>query len=293
MHDLLFERAQEWSGEEGAASIFKQYAAEIGLDTDAFATCLDSGATASEVQAQLDMGLATGVPSVPYFLINEWAVSGAQPFEVFQEVIEAALRGERPPPTPTPLPPGVSMFDVNPEQPGYTYTGDVTFGPAEAKVVLLEFLDFSSAANAEFYEGTWRTLYADYVLAGKVRMVIKHLPASSEQPLKAAEAAECAAQQGAFLTMHDLLFQEQASWSQSAEIVTVLKGYASQLGLDAAAFATCVESGATVEKISQDVAIAQNNGLPAAPQFVVLQGVQGSIIPLEDLQQAIDELLTQ
>jgi len=110
MHEVLFEKAREWSGQENLTELFKGYAAELGLDTEAFVACLESGETADQVQAELKQGEALGVSGVPSFFINDWFIEGAQPFEVFQEVIEKALRGEHPPPTPTPLPPGVTML---------------------------------------------------------------------------------------------------------------------------------------------------------------------------------------
>jgi len=86
MHDLLFE-----SGVEGGVTAFKQYAATIGLDTDEFNSCLDSGEMASEIQADMQDGQAVGVSGTPGFIINGKLISGAQPFSVFQQAIEAEL----------------------------------------------------------------------------------------------------------------------------------------------------------------------------------------------------------
>ena len=86
MHDLLFE-----SGVQGGVISFKQYAKQIGLDTTKFNTCLDTGAMASEIQKDFADGQRAGVQGTPGFLINGKLVSGAQPFSVFQQVIEAEL----------------------------------------------------------------------------------------------------------------------------------------------------------------------------------------------------------
>jgi protein-disulfide isomerase len=291
MHDLLFERMEEWSGEQDAAGRFAQYAIELGLDGDAFAACLESGETAAQVQAQMEQGRAMGVRGTPAFFINDWFISGAQPFEKFQEAIEAALRGEPPPPTPTPPPP---PFDTNPERPGYTYGGDVTLGSADAEIILLEFIDFHSADNLEFFLDMWPELGKAYVGPGKVRVVVKHFPAA-DQPTasKAAEAAECAGQQEAFWAMHDLLFQQQEDWSKAEDVSAVLKEYADQLGLDVGAFSACLDEGQTGDKVQQDIAIAQRNELQPAPQFVVFYEGQGGVVPLEELQKVIDQLLAQ
>ncbi|HID63425.1 MAG TPA: thioredoxin, partial [Anaerolineae bacterium] len=89
MHERLFETKGDWSGQANSTQQFEGYAAELGLDTEAFAACLESGETAAQVQAEFDQGEAAGVQGVPAFFINDWFVSGAQPFEVFQETIEA------------------------------------------------------------------------------------------------------------------------------------------------------------------------------------------------------------
>ncbi len=86
MHDLLFE-----SGVEGGVTAFKQYAETIGLDKDEFNSCLDSGEMANEVQEDMQDGQAVGVSGTPGFIINGKLVSGAQPFSVFQQAIEAEL----------------------------------------------------------------------------------------------------------------------------------------------------------------------------------------------------------
>ncbi len=87
MHDKLFEE-----GVKGGISSFKQFAADIGLDTDKFDDCLDSGKMASEVAKDMQDGQAAGITGTPGFIINGQLVSGAQPFSAFQQVIEAALR---------------------------------------------------------------------------------------------------------------------------------------------------------------------------------------------------------
>ena len=86
MHDLLFER-----GVAGGVASFKSYAKEIGLDTVKFNTCLDSGEMASEVQKDFLDGQAAGIQGTPGFLVNGISVSGAQPFSVFEQIIEAEL----------------------------------------------------------------------------------------------------------------------------------------------------------------------------------------------------------
>jgi len=69
----------------------KQFAGQLGLDEDAFSQCLDSGKYTDIVQQEKQMAQQLGVQSTPTFVINGRPVVGAQPFENFQQVIEAIL----------------------------------------------------------------------------------------------------------------------------------------------------------------------------------------------------------
>jgi protein-disulfide isomerase len=69
-----------------------ELASEIGLDTSAFSECLASGRYAGQIQRESQAAGAMGLRGTPGFLINGVFVSGAQPFEVFQQVIEEQLQ---------------------------------------------------------------------------------------------------------------------------------------------------------------------------------------------------------
>ena len=90
-HDFLFDNQ---AGENRGAfnkDNLKRFAEQLGLDTQAFNECLDSGKYADQVQAETKAAQQIGVQSTPSFLINGQPVIGAQPFEAFQQVIDALL----------------------------------------------------------------------------------------------------------------------------------------------------------------------------------------------------------
>ncbi len=90
-HDKLF------SNELGLSSeAYQEYASQLGMDEEAFQECFESGRYQQEVQSDFDFAANLGVRSTPTFFINGIAVVGAQPFEVFQQVIEKELAGEIP-----------------------------------------------------------------------------------------------------------------------------------------------------------------------------------------------------
>jgi protein-disulfide isomerase len=86
LHDRMF-------ANQGALQVpaIKQHAAAIGLDTNAFNQCLDSGKHASRVAANMKSGEALGVGSTPTMYVNGRPVVGAQPFEYFKAVIDEEL----------------------------------------------------------------------------------------------------------------------------------------------------------------------------------------------------------
>lgn len=91
-HDKLY---GSQSGENQGAfnkDNLKKLANELGLDIRAFNDCLDSGKYTSLIQDDTSVSSALGVQSTPTFLINGRSVIGAQPFNVFQQTIDALLK---------------------------------------------------------------------------------------------------------------------------------------------------------------------------------------------------------
>lgn len=91
MHDLLFERQDAWSNEADAAAAFATLAGELELDADAFSACLANGEYEDEVLANFDEGAGIGVSGTPAFFVGTEFVDGAQPYEVFVQVLESQL----------------------------------------------------------------------------------------------------------------------------------------------------------------------------------------------------------
>jgi protein-disulfide isomerase len=91
MHDTLFAQQEEWSGNQDFMELYNKYAQDLGLDVEAFTSCLESGKYTEGLRKDVEAGEAAGVQGTPTFLINDQLVVGAQPFEVFKEVIEQEL----------------------------------------------------------------------------------------------------------------------------------------------------------------------------------------------------------
>jgi protein-disulfide isomerase len=86
MHDQIYENQDSLSLEN-----LKAWASDLGLDTDDFNDCLDTGKYEQEVKDDMAEGASYGVRGTPAFFINGKAVTGAQPYAVFEAAIEEAL----------------------------------------------------------------------------------------------------------------------------------------------------------------------------------------------------------
>jgi protein-disulfide isomerase len=89
-HEKLF------SSETLGSQVYTQYARELSLDIDKFQTCLTDQKYRAAIQADSDFAVNLGVSSTPTFFINGLAIVGAQPLDVFKQVIDKELAGEIP-----------------------------------------------------------------------------------------------------------------------------------------------------------------------------------------------------
>jgi len=146
-------------------------------------------------------------------------------------------------------------------------SNDPVAGDQNAQVSIIEFSDF----QCPFCERAYSTSVADLKNSdafknGEINFIYKHFPLNSIHPLaqKAAEASVCAQNQGKFWEYHDKLFENQ----QALEIAN-LKSYATQLGLNTAQFNTCLDSGASKDKVARDLEAATTAGGTGTPYFII------------------------
>ncbi len=301
MHDLLFQRASQWADQADAVDRFKSYARELGLDADAFDQCLDSGRMSAAIDADLAAGEAQGIQGTPSFFLNGYPIVGAQPFERFQTVIDAMLAGN-PPPTPESAQPRLPYWitaegmSPDPERPGYTKAGDAYRGDPNAEVLMIEFADFQCPFCKSYVQNTEPQILREYVETGLVRVIYKHfpIPIHKNAPLAGA-VAECAGQQGKFWEMHDRLFATQGEWSGQSDPQSIFDELAQEIGLDMEAYQACLDDPQVMDKITSDFDAGRRVGIRGTPNFIVLKGDRGQLIPgalpYEQFKQVLDAAL--
>lgn len=108
-----------------------------------------------------------------------------------------------------------------------------------------------------------------YVEPGKVKLVWQDFAWLGEESRLAAQAARCAGEQSMFWEYHDYLYQHQRGINRGQFSPANLQAFASALGLHTDAFNRCLERGADLPAIQQDLAAAREQGITATPTFVI------------------------
>ncbi len=135
-------------------------------------------------------------------------------------------------------------------------------------------------------------LISRYVETGKVRFVYREYPLASIHPLaqKASEAAVCAGYQERYWEMNEKLFESQQEWSAGDDPLPFFKDYAVELGLDAAAFNNCLDSGEAATTVQGDQLAGQTLGVNATPYFFINDLPVRGGLPIDSMARIIDYL---
>lgn len=136
-------------------------------------------------------------------------------------------------------------------------------------------------------------LFQQYVQTGKVNFVYKHSAFLGQESVWAAQASECAADQGKFWEYHDLLFDRQNGENQGAFNKDKLIGFANELKLDMTKFEPCLTNDETLERVKADTQEGSAAGVRGTPTFFVNGQALVGAQPLEAFQAVIDKALSQ
>ena len=170
-----------------------------------------------------------------------------------------------------------------------------SLGNDNAKVTVVEFSDFQCPFCEQFESQTFPQVNDAYIKTGKIKLVYRHYPLTTIHPNaeKAAEASECANEQGKFWDYHDLLFKNQSTWTALAapDAASSFTDLAGQLGLDTNQFSSCLSTDKYKQNVLNDISDGNKAGVDGTPTFFIngwrLVGAQ----PFAQLQQLIDQEL--
>ena len=188
-----------------------------------------------------------------------------------------------PSPSPSGIPTGIAV--VNAKE---LADDDPYMGKKDAPLTIIEFSDFQCPFCQRFHDQAYGQIKKEYIDAGKVKFVYRDFPLESIHPYarKAAEAGECADEQGKFWEYHGKLFENQQVWSRAGE--SEFKKYAQDLKLDSEKFNTCLDSGKYANEVSKDLADGARSGVQGTPFFVVGSTPLSGAQPFASFKAAID-----
>ncbi|MCB9785293.1 MAG: DsbA family protein [Deltaproteobacteria bacterium] len=137
-----------------------------------------------------------------------------------------------------------------------------SFGPADAKVTIVEYSDFQCPYCSKAAE-TAHKIKEKY--GDKVRFVFRQFPLSFHQnAMPAAQAALAAAEQGKFWEMHDKMFANQNALGRED-----LEKYAQEIGLDMSKFKAALDNSTFKEKVDSDQKLGESVGVQGTPSMFI------------------------
>lgn len=165
---------------------------------------------------------------------------------------------------------------------------DHVLGNPNAKVTMIEYSDFECPFCGRMFVETLPKLKENFIKSGKVKFVYRHFPLSSihQNAQKAAEASECAGEQGKFWEYHDVIFQRQ-----SAMGLDNFKLWAKELGLNSDQFNSCLDNGKYADRVGVDYNEGLKLGVNGTPATFVNGKLISGAAPYADFEKVINEEL--
>ncbi len=158
---------------------------------------------------------------------------------------------------------------------------DPSFGVTGAAITVIECGYFKCTYSRILQNVAFKALKEKY--SDRIKWVFRDMPTGQHEfSNEAAEAAQCANEQGKFWEYHSLIF-ERGAGDQSS-----LRAYARELALDIKSFDECIKSNRYVKEINNDYRAGKKGGVKITPTFFV-NGIklQGDI-PLQTFEQIIE-----
>ena len=167
------------------------------------------------------------------------------------------------------------------------------YGKLDSPVTLTEFVDFQCASCYAYYPHVKevKEKYKD-----RVRFQVRNFPIAShhQYSVLGAKNAEAAARQGKFWDMHNAIFENQTTWSQSSSPQSYFDDYAKQIGLDFTKFKADIESQDVLAVINEDLQDVNKLGGSGTPTFVLNGKKIGNPPPnVEAFSLLLDEALAE
>lgn len=145
---------------------------------------------------------------------------------------------------------------------------ELSQGPDDAKVTIVEYASMSCPACARFHQITYPKLKEKYIETGKIRFIMREFPLNN-LAAAASMLARCADTPAKSIGLIDVLFEKQADWAVRNPVPPLLK-IAKQAGFTEKTFNSCLENNELLGKIAKGRDKADKEfGVDATPSFFI------------------------
>jgi protein-disulfide isomerase len=265
LNDLIFQKLQEAQAKKEGVTSEELYKKKV-LDAVADPTEEQINNFYTQNKARMTAKEEDAKKQIKDYLKNQAAAEKDQAYR--KELVEAA------------------KVEIKLQPPRLTLAkGDAPVkGPAGAPIVIIEYTDFQCPYCSRVQE-TITKVFETY--KDKVSLVFKDFPLDFHKDSKGAhQSAYCAAAQGKFWEMHDVLFKNQRQLTTDD-----LKKYATDLSLDMTKFNACLEAKPDDKKIQSNIEEGQSLGVTGTPCFFINGRALKGAVPFDNFKQLIDEEL--
>lgn len=154
---------------------------------------------------------------------------------------------------------------------------DSILGNQNAPITIVEYGDYQCPFCARYFSQIQPTIVSQYIDTGKAKMVFRDFPFLGPESVAAANAAQCAEDQGKLWAYHDALYSakvgdenvtanaENDGFFTRAEFLSL----ASQTGLNVSTFTSCLDSDAHANDVAAEKAAAVSAGVASTPTTVI------------------------
>ncbi|HEY4499695.1 MAG TPA: DsbA family protein [Candidatus Paceibacterota bacterium] len=158
---------------------------------------------------------------------------------------------------------------------------DVVLGDPKAPVTLIEYADFQCPFCGRFYSQVMPKIKENFVKNKEVKIVYRHFAFLGPESVAAAEASECAKDQGKFWEYHNALYDAEVKDGKEHNgnlNETFFMSLAAKLGLNVSNFSQCVTDQKYKQKVEDDYTGALKVGVAATPtSFINGTKVEGAL----------------
>lgn len=167
-------------------------------------------------------------------------------------------------------------------------------GNPAADVWVVEFADFGCRYCEKFWRETLPVFDSLYIKKGRISwkfvpFTIGMFPNSTE----AAEASICAAEQGKFYPMHDILYDKRTEWMKAKNARAQMASYAARIKLDSQKYNSCIKGKAVREQLQRNNALAQSMMVRGTPTFFINGEVVPGALPTDVFVKGMDAVIKE